>query len=187
MSEKRQRPYSTFRYSLHSLMFCMATGCAGSGQLGTGLAPSISGPEVRVDETLPSVLAFSDASVADLWRVLPATFEALGIPGGILDANALIYGNERVRETRVAGEATRDLFRCSAGSGLSLGQYRVEFAITAQPRRVPSGGAELFVQTEAFGRLVTASRSGTTHCVSNGKLEMKIRDQVEIELRRNGS
>jgi hypothetical protein len=51
---------------------------------------------------------------------------------------------------------------------------------------VPGGGAELFVQIEAFGRFVSASRSGTTHCVSNGKLELKIEEQMKAELARIG-
>jgi len=122
----------------------------------------------------------------DLWKVLPATFEALDIPAGILDARNLVFGNDRITKTRVAGESTRGLFRCGASSGLAVSQYRVEFGITVQPRAVPDGGVELFMQTAAFGRLVSASRSGTTHCVSNGTLEQKIREQVAVELGRIG-
>jgi hypothetical protein len=156
-----------------------------SGQLGTGSPTTFAGPEVRVDETLPSVLAFRGATVQEVWRVLPAVFAELGIPAGVIDADDLIFGQGKVTETRVAGTSTRNLFRCSASSGLSLGQYRIEFSISAQPRP-GEGGAELFVQTEAFGRMVSASRSGTTHCVSNGKLEMKIDEMVRIQLRRGG-
>ncbi len=71
-------------------LLTMAAGFAPSGQLGTGLTASVAGPEVRVDETFPSVLAFSQASVTDLWTVLPATFKALGIPAGVLDATAFV-------------------------------------------------------------------------------------------------
>lgn len=74
------------------LLLLLPAGCAptSSAQMGTGLPGAMSGPEVRVDEALPSVLDFPRASVEDLWRVLPATFQALGIPGGILDAGALV-------------------------------------------------------------------------------------------------
>jgi len=146
----------------------------------------MAGPEVRVDEALPSVLDFPRTTVEDLWRVLPATFQALGIPAGILDAGSMVYGNDRVTQTTVAGKATRDLFRCGSQSGLAVGSYRVEFGITAQPRKTPDGGAELFVQTLAAGRLVSGSRAGVTHCVSDGTLEAKIKEQVAVELARRG-
>jgi hypothetical protein len=164
----------------------IASGCAAgpAGQLGTGLPGSVSGPEVRIEDAPPSVLAFPGASADDLWKVLPVTFQALDIPAGIMDPGARVYGSEKVTEATVAARSTRDLFRCGADAGLSPSQYRVQFGITAQPRRTPSGGAELIVQTAAFGRLVSASRSGTTHCVSNGSLELKIKEQVDIELAR---
>lgn len=166
------------------VLTAFVTGCAPTvgGQISTGLQATAAGNEIRVDETLPSVLLFPYATVEDLWKVLPATFQELGIPAGIIDDGALIYGHGRVTETTVAGRPTRDLFRCGAQSGLSLEQYRVQFGISAQPRKVEGGGAELHVQTEAYGRLVSASRSGTTHCVSNGELEMAIKEQVEILL-----
>ena len=170
------------------LLSALAAGCAPTSgtQMGTGLQGSMAGPEVRVDETLPSVLAFPGATVEDLWRVLPATFQALDIPAGVIDPEALIYGNGRVTETTVAGESTRDLFRCGSSSGLSVAQYRVQFGISVQPRNVEGRGAELFLQTQAFGRLVSGSRSGTTNCVSNGTLEKKIQEQLEVELGRGG-
>lgn len=89
-------------------------------------------------------------------------------------------------QTTVAGKATRDLFRCGSQSGLAVGAYRVEFGITVQPRKTPAGGTELFVQTLASGRLVSGSRSGVTHYVSDGTLEAKIREQVALELARRG-
>jgi len=162
----------------------LAAGCASGsgGQLGTGLAASVGGSEVRVEETAPAVLAFPGATVDDVWKALPATFRALGIPASVMDAAARIYGNGRVTETTVAGRSTRDLFRCGDDSSISPSQYRVQFGISAQPRAVASGGTELYVQTTAFGRFVSASRSGSTHCVSNGGIEKKLKEQIDIQL-----
>jgi len=178
-------PHAARFLGLLSLL-AVSAACApvSSGELSPGLQGTVSGSEVRVDETLPSVLAFPQATVDDLWKALPAAFQALEIPAGIVDASARVYGNGRVTETTAAGESTRDLFRCGAGSGLGVSQYRVQFGITAQPRPVLNGGAELFVQIEAFGRLVSGSRTGTTHCVSNGSLELKIKEQMDIQLGR---
>lgn len=163
-----------------------AAGCAaGSGEhVGSQLSASTSDRDVRVDAALPGVLAFPDASVDDLWRVLPASFQALGIPAGILDARNRVYGNERVTESRVADKPLRDLFRCGSESSLARTQYRIQFGITAQPFPSGSGGAELRLQTAAMGRAVSASASGTTQCVSNGTLEMRFQEQIEVELRR---
>jgi hypothetical protein len=174
------------RFAGVGLLLLLASGCAsGSPEyVGTPLQGSVSERDVRVDAALPGVLVFPDASVDDLWRVLPATFQALGIPAGILDAQNRVYGNERVTESRVADKPLRDLFRCGSGSGLTRTQYRIQFAITAQPHPSGGGGAELRLQTAATGRAVTASASGTTQCVSNGTLEMRFQEQVEAELRR---
>ncbi len=180
-------PSAHFTKLLPLLVFVAGCAPGPGGQMGSGLPTSVGGPEVRVEGTLPSVLAFPQSSVDDLWRVLPATFLALDIPAGIIDARNLVYGNEKVTETTVAGRSTRDLFRCSAGAGLALGQYRIQFGITAQPRKIPSGGAELFLQTAAFGRIMSGSQSGTTQCVSNGVLDLKIREQMDIELARIGT
>ena len=144
------------------------------------------GSEVRVDETAPAVLEFPGATVDGVWKVLPAAFSALEIPASILDARAKTYGNARVTETEVAGRSTRNLFRCGDDASLSPSQYRIEFGISAQPRPAPTGGVQLFVQTTAFGRFVSASRTGTTHCVSNGSIEKRLQEQIEIELSRGG-
>ena len=166
----------------------LTAGCAAGsgGQMGTGMAATMGGSEVLVDETLPSVMAYPQANVAAVWKVLPAAFRELGMTAGVLDAGNLVYGNDRVPETTVGGKSTRDLFRCGAGSSLSVGQYRVQFGITAQPRPASAGGTELFVHIEAFGRMVSASRSGTTHCVSEGDIELMLKGQVAIELARIG-
>jgi len=71
------------------------------------------------DEYAAAGIPFERASVDAVWKVLPAAFQALGIPGRVMDAGALVYGNDKVTETTVAGRATRDLFRCGATSGLS--------------------------------------------------------------------
>lgn len=176
--------------SLAGLMplLVLAAGCAsGSGEyVGSQLAASGSETHNRVDAALPSNLAFPDATVDDLWRVLPAAFVALEIPAGVVDARNLVYGNQRVTEQKVADEYLRNLFRCASGSSLSGTRYRFEFGITAQPITSPGGGTELRIQTAALGRAIRGSSSGTTQCVSNGKLEEKIRGQVLLELAKIG-
>ena len=168
------------------LLVTIACAPVSSGQMGTGLPAGATGADVRVDEARPSVLTVPGASVEEVWHVLPAVFRALEIPGAVIDADALSYGNGRVTTPTVSGRSTRDLFRCGAGAGLTRGQYRIQFSITAQPRSTPSGDTELFIQTLAYGRLVDASRTGTTHCVSNGVLEEKLLEQVMTELGRGG-
>ncbi len=178
---------ASFRFTPIPLLV-LAVGCASGsgGQLATGMPGSIGGAEIRVDETAPAVLAFPGATVDDVWKALPATFRALGIPASVMDATAHIYGNARVTETTVAGRSTRDLFRCGDDASISPSQYRVQFGISGQPRKAGTSGVELYVQTTAFGRFVSASRTGTTHCVSNGEIEKKMKEQIDIQLALTG-
>jgi hypothetical protein len=163
----------------------LATGCA-TGAGGAGGSPvhaSISPDDARVDVARPGMLTFPNATVDDLWRVIPAAFQALGIPAGILDPANRVYGNDRVTEQRVADRPLRELFRCGSGGGLTRTTYRIQFGITAQPFPRRDGGAEVILETRATGRAMSANASGTTQCTSNGRLEMAFQETLESLLR----
>lgn len=169
-------------------LLMLATACAGTpAGVGVTTPPAgISGNVVRVEEARPSILEFRYIQAEDIWAVLPNAFRALGITGGVMDPTDRVFGNPQIRATTLAGQQTRNMFRCTnEGSGPgSVTQYRVEFGIAAQPRAVEEGGSELIVRIQAVGRLTDSSRSGVIHCVSNGTIERRLKQQVELEVAR---
>ena len=168
----------------------LAAGCAAPQTVDgdDSVAPpgAVSGETVRVDVAEPTLLEFRNASAEDVWKVLPTAFAVLRIPSGILDERSRVYGNQKVIVSTVLRTPIRELFRCGAESGLGLSDYRIEFGITAQPRALVKGGTELHIQTTALGRLTSPSRTGSTNCVSNGKLEQLLHRQIEVELEKIG-
>lgn len=167
-------------------LLLVTAACAANPPLPGDASPpaGISGDYVQVEAARPSIIAFPNSSADDLWAGLPATFEGLLIHGGVIDEEQRVYGNMDVKSQRIAGESVRSLFRCaSEGAGPSLvTQYRIEFSIAAYPRPLRSGGAELIVQTQASGTSVDGARRPPVYCVSNGSLELKIRQQMEVVL-----
>lgn len=166
--------------------FSAACAPAGPRLSDTVPPPGVAGSTYRLEEARPSILEFPDATPEELWRVLPAAFDAAGIPANVMDRTARIYGNPQIRASSIGERPTRNLFRCTnEGVGVaSFTQFRIEFGIAAQPRAVRDGGAELIVRTQAQGRFVDASRSGTVHCVSNGMMERTLRGHIIVELAR---
>jgi hypothetical protein len=169
--------------SAATLAACAPATTGGSTEDPSGMS-GMSGSVARLDDAAPSSLVFKNATAAEVWKVLPAAFNALKLEAGILDAANRIYGNQKVVESTIARQPVYDLFRCAAGSGLSANDYRVEFGIAAQPRKLVDGGTELLVQISAFGRITSPSRTGNTHCVSNGSLERALDYQIQAELQR---
>ena len=167
------------------LLVAVAGCAAGSGEYVGSQAPAaISGQDVRVEGERAGIMTFPYSSVDELWRALPAAFQTLGIPAGILDGPGRVFGNYRVTETRVDGRPLRELFRCGSGSGLTRTQYRIQFAVTAQALASRDGGSELRLQWSATGRGVSASASGApVQCVSNGQLDMRFQEVLEEILR----
>lgn len=167
-------------------LLALGTACSTTAPGLSNLPPAgVTGDRVRVDEATPSILSFPSATADDVWRTLPAAFRHLGIEAGVMDRDAPSYGSVGVRLTTIAGKPARTLFRCTnEGTGMSsMTQYRIEFAIAAQPRTVAGAGAELIVRTQALGRFVDA-RSGTVHCVSNGSIENALKEHIDAELER---
>jgi hypothetical protein len=171
----------------------LAAGCAPAtkGEVddvsGARARGTVSGSTVRVDESPVSILVFPGADMEDVWKVLPASFSALGIPAGVMDASNHAYGSQLVKVTKIGDRRVEQLFRCAAGEGLSAATYRVEFGIVVQPRKLAGGGTELTVETAALGRMASMGRAGNTHCVSNGLLEKQLQSQIETELDRAGN
>jgi hypothetical protein len=119
---------------------------------------------------------------ADVWRVLPAAYEALGIPLSMSDANTLTLGNSgfNVRR-RLGGTPLVRFIDCgSTQGGPSAETYDIRLSVTSVVRPV-AGSTTLATTVEAQGKPVAFSGE-YVRCGSSGVLEGRIADAVKARL-----
>ncbi|HSJ10764.1 MAG TPA: hypothetical protein VK928_12650 [Longimicrobiales bacterium] len=146
----------------------------------------IAGNEVRVDLPAPAIIEFPYHSADLVWRVIPAVFAELRLPAQVMDARNMVYGSQRVTVGSIGGEPTRSHFRCSTDGSAASGAtaLRIQFGITAQPKAIGPTKTELIVQIIGHGSPIEASRTGNINCISNGRLEGRLKQAIEAELRK---
>lgn len=179
-----RKPFLPFHLAAAAVLAACAPGTALDT---TQTTPSgISGNEVRVETPPPAIVEFPYHSSDLVWGVLPGVFAELKIPAQVMDAQGRVYGNARVVQTTVGGEPLRSYFRCSTDGSAASGAtaMRMQFGITASPRPAGPTRTELIIHTMAHGTSMEASRGGTIACMSNGRLETKIKHLVEEALRK---
>ncbi len=122
-------------------------------------------------------------TIADVWRVLPAVYESLGIPRTHLDANAHVLGNEGMKIRRQLGGVRLSRFiDCgNAQGGSSADEYDVSFAISTQLASVDERSTSVSSVIEASARPVMFSGE-QVRCSSKGVLEQRIVAAIGAEL-----
>jgi hypothetical protein len=149
-------------------------GGASSGAIAVGMNSSPA--EVR-----STALA---ASVADVWRVLPAAYEALGIPISVLDSTTRSVGNSGFNVRRRLGTVPLvRLIDCgTTQGGPSAESYDIRMTLTTRVRP-DDAGASIATTVEALGKPVAFSGE-YVRCSSTGALESRIADAVRSRLAR---
>ena len=160
-------------------------------------APGIpaAGPEPMVMETSSGIsyrLRNDDtgvtrpyaAPVDRVWAALPGVYEELGIPTGVNDPEARVFGNRRASVTRVGGERVSRFVRCGneQGAGPSAGGgYRVQLSVLTTLR---GDGAATQATTTVGGTAtpVAGTSNDAVACVSTGALEKRIGDLIAARL-----
>ncbi|MGH7444748.1 MAG: hypothetical protein ACREKM_07730 [Longimicrobiales bacterium] len=115
-----------------------------------------------------------DVPVDAVWDVLPAAYEAVGLPQPQLDrANGVALLEGHLARRRVGEERMSRLIECGSGmTGPYADRYRILLTVTTELR--PDGDAtHVFTRVTAIGGN-TSGTGGDVQCVSRGRLEAMI-------------
>lgn len=169
------------------LFVILVAACASSpaGRPGTGGAPTVvtgtsTGVLVRLEDPSAGAATVIDADAATVWDALPWAFEGVGIPAGVLDEQAMTYGNPRFTGTRIGDRRTQSFVRCAGtGTGLSAaGDYRIRLMISSRVEAQADGRSLLFTSVSGTATTVEGTSTAPIRCVSDGQLEALIASAV---------
>lgn len=170
------------RALLLSISILTATACGspttGSGPTsgpGSSIIPTSTGVLIRIAEDGAPSREIVSATPEQVWAILPAVYEQLGIEAGIMDSDGLVYGAPRFTGTRIGGRRTAEFMRCgSAGAGPSTGGYRIRLSIQSKVRELAEGSTAIETQVTGSGTPFEGTSTGVVRCVSTGDLEREI-------------
>lgn len=144
----------------------------GAGNIAIGMAPTAA-------EAHSTTLS---ASVADVWRVLPAVYEALGIPLSVVDSQTHVIGTSGFNLRRRLGSIPLvRLIDCgTTQGGPSAETYDIHLSVVTQVR-AGDAGTVIGTTVEPMGK--PAAFSGEyIRCSSTGVLETRLADAVRARL-----
>jgi hypothetical protein len=174
-----------------------AVACASGG--GAGTEPTVT-PTVRTERVVTSsggggvavttanldnnIRLLSTGTPAQVWSVLPAVYEELGIPLTVKNDAQRVIGNEGWRTRRQIGRVPMQRYLDCGRSGTieNAENYQVNISIITTVTANPSGGSVVGTILTATGRNPVTSSTQEVRCVSQGDLEIRIRDMVQAKV-----
>ena len=163
-------------------------GCASGGSPGSGSsAPQtlhvegLGSLSIRpTDGARVTALPFSADRV---WSVLPAVYDALGIPITELDQGKKFIGNSGMRVHKHLNKTPLTTFLdCGNAQGFpSAETYDISMSVATQVEAAKDGGALIGTLVQATGRPM-AFAGATVKCTSKAELEMAIANAVKGKL-----
>lgn len=181
-----------------TLLACASTGRSPNGTAGRGSAGSaapapstmrVSTPggnlniRVRPDEMRSSFIVA--APLDRVWRALPAAFDSLGIPGGVVDAAARQFGSAGFRVRRRLGTVPLSrYFDCGQTQiGENADEYDVQLQVIATLRTGTAGTTNVEMFLDALARPVAFSQ-GYQACGTRGTLDVRLVERIRAEITR---
>jgi hypothetical protein len=119
-----------------------------------------------------------------VWAVLPAAFDAVGIPVGSVDAKTHSIGNEGFKARRRLGSTSLSrYFDCgSTQGGASAETYELNVAVFTQLLPDTSGSTTFSTTVTAVARPVSLAVD-YVRCTTLMRLEQKLFEEVKARLR----
>ena len=138
---------------------------------------------VRPDEMRSSFIVA--APIDRVWRALPAAFDSLGVPGGVLDAAARQFGSTGFRVRRRLGTvAVSRYFDCGQTQiGENADEYDVQVQVVATLSPGTAGTTNVEMLLDALARPVAFSQ-GYQACSTRGTLDVRLIERLRAELTR---
>lgn len=148
---------------------------------GSAIIPTSTGVIIRLEGEAATATTIIDADPMTLWHALPETFEALGIPAGVLDESTMTYGNRRFTRANIGDRRTETFVRCagtSSGPSAASG-YRVRLDISSRVDGQADGRSLLVTAVSGSATTVEGTSTAAIRCVSDGQLEALIASIAE--------
>jgi hypothetical protein len=148
---------------------------SGGGGGATGTTMNVSTPAVTSSLAMP---------LADVWHFLPAAWDSLGIPKGIIDAKgySLATGGIKIRGRLGKTPLSRYLDCGQTQIGPNADSYEVYLSVTTQ---LAAAGEQTTVSTtvDAAAKPLNFSQE-YSRCSTRGELERRIADGVKAQIKR---
>ena len=153
----------------------------------TGLPASVNGSEtveIRLAPDPNEIHAVIKAPSDKVWALLPDVYKKIGIVGAeVLDSNLQIYGTRNFTSRNLADMRTSEIVRCGNDvAGPSGGMYRTKLSITTSVEPRIGGGTTITTQIEGYATPAEGTSTDAVRCVSNGKLEKRIKTLLNERL-----
>ena len=119
-----------------------------------------------------------EATVTQVWGVLPGIFEQLAIETTTVDPSQALIGNAGYRARRIEGRRLSTYFDCGRVMGREYADsYTVTLAVMVQLVTAADGRTVVRTILDAYARDPSTS-SASVHCITWGSLERRIGDLV---------
>ena len=172
---------------LPALSLVVITACASSGSSSSTTATRPT-QDVRIEGagTLTTVASGPATSTSTLpfaidqvWRVLPAVYDSLGIPVTTVDAATHTIGNDGLKVRFRLGKVALSRYLDCGNTQIGASADSYEVYLTVHTRLRPGEGASTAAETalEASARSVQFAQSAT-RCSSKSALEPKVGELV---------
>lgn len=120
-----------------------------------------------------------------VWAVMPAVYQGLKIPIGMIDQNSRVIGNRRIETNsgRIAGARGSLYLSCgNTGIGVPIADsYQINLSVLTQV--IPGSGGTTQVQTSIDANATQRGvSSAPVRCASTGRLEQQIAAAIQQHL-----
>jgi hypothetical protein len=170
----------------------LCTACAPRSEVGTTTRPetvrvvdsSGAGATLTVTTQTRASAINVPATVEQVWRVLPAVYEELGLPVRQMNSSTHVIGNPGFSARRQIGRVplTR-YFDCGRTQDRpSAETYELQISVLTQVQRGESEGSILSTSLQATARPVNFP-TGAVQCTSTGALEARLAEAVRTHTR----
>lgn len=164
------------------VLVLLAWGCA-SSSAGDGLPPpsrstvrtvGFASEEFLTDGTRASAVLQADPT--QVFGVLPAAYERLGIPVDAASSATRTLGSSAFRTRRIDGKRMGSYVDCGmTNSGVVANLYDVTLTLSTQVTEAEGGGSTLLTTLDAWAR-PRLTNGDPVHCMSKQLLEQRISD-----------
>jgi hypothetical protein len=123
--------------------------------------------------------------VQDVWKVLPAVFDSLGIKPSLIDPGAHTLGieNQKVRVKLGTTPLSRYLDCGQTQIGPNADEYQVLLTVVTRVQASTAGGSTLGTLVDAVAKPIAFNQE-YARCATKGMLEQRIADAVKKQLSR---